>query len=60
MRAATTTLLTILITPFTFIGMVVVSFFASFPLAGITAHRHAIRIAPKLLWFLSGKKKVVA
>lgn len=60
MRRLTTAILTTLFTPFTFVAMLVVSFFASFPLSGVTAHRHAIRLTPKLLSFLSGKKKAVA
>jgi|JI10StandDraft_1071094.scaffolds.fasta_scaffold679279_3 hypothetical protein len=54
MRSGMTTFLTILLIPAVFVGMIIVSFIATFPMCVSVARRHAIRLTPKVFTFLAG------
>ena len=57
MRAGMTTFLTIALTPFVFVGMIAVSFIATFPMCVSVARRHAIRLTPMVFTFLAGGQR---
>jgi hypothetical protein len=57
MRVGMTAFLTILLIPAVFVGMIIVSFIATFPMCVSVARRHAIRLTPKVFTFLAGGQR---